>query len=529
VIRRQSRSMRSIAVLLTMLLVAVGLILLADNSFAQTATNTAQTNSATGVSSCSGYAGVTNRIASCVLDALDGATNLFFYQFYPYVSRAIVAVMTLGVILYGIMIGFSMVENLGRDTIMLVVKISLVAYCTTNTDVLYNTMISMMNAGGAAVIQAVPASGNADGTADFANITCMNNLRSVSADNGKPAMGAWLAIDCMLDTVIGIRVPNADGSTTETVTNQTLSTDRTGLSRGLLNFFWGGLTKSIMGTMLGVLGLMFMWSLILLSMRTLFTFLSGYMAVAFLLIISPIFIPLVLIPGQGDGAARSYFDKWTKLLIGAALQPVLMMVFVTLFIASVDLTMFSGDYSVIYRIAGDASRAQGFDINSYIDSHNAMVKRAYVPVLATTGGAWTDQVVHTASGLYAQNSTTNCAGASALSGGTDDPNCKNVQPIQIYRDSIDWQALADARSPAVVMEGGATTTGQEISREVFAATIFAAVMLFVMNKFASLVPALVAQVTGSSGLNNAMRLGGNSVGNMWTSQLGLRDKQRGGR
>lgn len=487
---------RNVGVHLSKLAMVLGLAMAPLSAFAQT--GTASGSGTPAVSSCDAYVGLSNKVAGCILASLDHATSYFFSSFYPYVSEAIAAVMLLGIILYGVMIAFSMVENIGRDTVMLVVKIALVTYCTTNVDTLYYTATDMMNAGAQAVIQAVPTSGDADGTKTFTNITCLKNMTNASITNGVPPTGPWLAIDCMLDTVIGIKVPSADGSTDTSFTNQNLNPNRNGLSRGLLYIFTSGLKTSIVGVILGVIGLLFLYSLIRLTIKVLLVFISGYLAVAFLMIISPLFIPLVLLPGE---APKQYFDKWVKLLIGFGMQPVMMVAFITLFISAMDLAMFSSDYSVAYRIAGDASRQSGFDLNQYIADHSAIVKKPINLYDEKNGkiNPPVQQVIDNS--VIPESAESKCGQAAFLTGGTDDPACKNQKPVQFYRDALDWEALATARSPAVQMEDGATTVGQQLSREVIAASIYCAVLLFVLNKFAAAVPHLVSNLVGSNDMS----------------------------
>lgn len=479
---------------LMMLLLVIGLLIFLGHAYAQTPPIPGAS------SSCSGYPGVANRVAGCILESIHKSALVFFYQFYPYIANAIAAVTILGVVFYGILVSFSMVQSINRDTVMLLIKIGAVSFFTQSADVMYSYVYSAMNAASVAVVKVVPASGNADGSKDFSNIVCLKNMHSASQAAGKPVAGPWVAIDCMLDTVIGIKTQSNSVSTAPNanlVVNPQLSSTNNTVSRGLLYFFFVNLGSSIVGMILGIIGLLFLWSLITLTIRTLLTFIMGYMAVTFLIIISPLIIPMVLLPGE---APKTYFEKWYKLLIGFSMQPVLMVLFISMFVCAVDLAMFSSDYSIVYRIAGEASRQPGFDINRYLTTTvNAVNKKPITLYQAKVGT--NHPGVAKAVGNALVNATAEqkqCGAAVLMTGGTQHPSCKNVAPVQFMLDALDWQKLADARNPPVVMEGGATTTGQALLREVLAASIFCAVILFVMNRFAAIVPNIVTDLTGES-------------------------------
>ena len=85
---------------------------------------------------CGNYVGLTNRIAGCIRETVDAAADRFFTGFYPIVQSAIGAVMTLAVIIYGILLSYGMVEKLGRDTMVLVIKLACVVAFTTSSPML---------------------------------------------------------------------------------------------------------------------------------------------------------------------------------------------------------------------------------------------------------------------------------------------------------------------------------------------------------------------------------------------------------
>ncbi len=485
-------------------------LLSADSALAQTPPPTQ------GPSNCSAYVGLTNHIAGCILQTVDDAARLFYVEFFPSLSRFVAAITLLGVVLYGVMIVAGMVDDVGKSSVLLALKIGAVSFFVHNSDYMYDTVYGAMNNTAAQVLAVVPVSGTAAGNVNFNQVTCLGNMVSAAVQSGKPITGPWLAIDCMLDTVIGIKVPNANGQTNADAakaTNPKFKLEPTGVSRGLLYFFSSSLTTSVVGLIIGAVGLLFIWSLVALVIKALLAYISGFLGVTFMIIISPLFIPLVLLPGE---LPKQYFKKWCELIIGMAFQPILMLVFIIMFIAAVDLAMFSGDYSIMYRIAGDASRQSGFNVNEYIAKHNGVEPKKPVKLWDVKTDRVNPELTQKTGKNLVNGLFESKCGQEALKGvamsAADAKACANVSPVQTYKRSLDWEKLAAARSPAVVVDpsaasassGGTALTdaqqkGQQLSREVLASSIFAAVMLLVLNRIASIVPALINDLVGGLG------------------------------
>jgi type IV secretory pathway VirB6-like protein len=89
-------------------------------------------------------------------------------------------------------------------------------------------------------------------------------------------------------------------------------------------------------------------SLIFLVFRTVYVFLTAYLTVGFLVIISPMFIPLILIQ-----STEQFFNKWLENLIGAMLSPLMMFTFIGFALFLIDHVIFSGDNSLTAIIQDD--------------------------------------------------------------------------------------------------------------------------------------------------------------------------------
>lgn len=477
--------MRMLSVLF---LAAVLLFVVGQEAYAQ---NTAGTR----VSNCDAYVGLTNKIVTCIRESVTHVTGLYFKQFYPLVQRIVAGFLTLGVAIYGTLAAFGMIEKVGRDTMVLVIKIAFITYFVTNSPVIYDYVTRFMDAAGETVIaqtpNTTPVSGSGGGSQ---RAQCLQTMKANSA--GKAYSGAWLSMDCMIDSVVGIKVPTDNSGITLTAGsgekwyNQNLK--GRGMARGLLFVFFSSLQTSVLGALIAIIGFVFLYSLVFLIIKALFVFISGYLGVAFLVIFSPIFIPLVLFR-----TTKQYFDKWVKLLISFMLQPVLIMVFIMFAITAIDLAMFSGNYSVMYRIAGDASRAKGFNLNDYLTKNEAIRESAKTVAQVKAGTDKAGISDPNKGGVVTDNVNSDCTEALMRNDPELKAICEQVQPIQLWRNEIDWKKLAEIRTPKVTVTGDVRPE-QQISREVLAAVIFAGIVVFVMNGLLKLVPVMTNDLLGES-------------------------------
>ena len=478
------------------------------------------------------YPGLTNHIAGCIRDTLATATGLYFDPntgFYSLVQKAIAAVMTLTMTFFGGMAAFGMLEKAGRDTIMLALKIGAVSFFVTSSDWMYNNVIDMMDSTAQTVITFVPSNGPSDGTqgSDFSQIGCLTNMRDAqsSADTGangdQRIVGPWLAMDCLLDSVVGVKVDKSTGNYTLTPddngTNKKLNSSDTGLSRGLLYLLFSAYQTSVFGVILAVIGFIFIWGMLNMIIRALFIYLAGYIGIAVMMIVSPLFIPLVLFQ-----STRGYFDKWVKLVISFALQPIIILIFVAMTIAAVDLATFSGKYSIMYRIAGDASQQQGFSLNKYLtDPHTAsdgtqrgviapeMLEYARVKADLDKNMPTTDS----AAGLFGKIQNSDCTKAAMDADPDLKKKCAQSYPLQISREKLDWDMLAQIRSPAVEIKGDAQTQAEQLSREVLASAMFVAIVVFIMGELLKVIPLVSYDLIGDFGQSpNLANVGGTVPG-----------------
>lgn len=505
---------------------------------------------------CDGFVGVTHRIAGCIRVTIDEGAQRFFDNVYPGLQRAIGGVLTLAIVIYGVMISYGLVEKVGRDTFVLLLKIAAVVYFVTSSPFMFRTVIGAMDAAAAAVISYSPPSGAADNAgSDYNQSVCMQAMVAAQAaangslpsgSNPRPVITPWLGIDCLIDSVIGIKILPSSGNTAptgsgewfnKTYADTDASTQGDGPARGLLFFFFSSLQSSVTGGLLAVVGFFFVYGMLSLIVRCFFVYIAGYMGVALLVILSPLFLPMILFK-----ETKQYFDKWAKMFIGFAMQPVIMLVFIIFSLTAVDLAAFSGNYSIVYQIAGDASRTAPFSLNKYLTvKRNAsgaedpncapspeckpiigQQDRRTLAIQSTPRLADANTIPPIASrdlGGIADNLTySQCTQANldaAQAGLTQQQRDNGVQsPLKQFCDaqynirvtlkSIDWERLAAARQPPVANvtptgnQTPAQAAGQQIARQVIAAVFFCVMVVFVLNSMLAVIPRIISDLVGDA-------------------------------
>jgi hypothetical protein len=300
------------------------------------------------VANCDCYDGVANRIVGCVRQTIDNAAERFFNPrtgFFSIVKQAVFALITFSVVIYGVMVASGMVEKLGRDTLVLLLKVGFVVWGVENTDWIYQQMMAMVDALSAAMFN-------------------FNTLDAVpdNACPNKPSV--WMRIDCVLDTIIGIDMSERLSEARPGLNSENWANDlgsASGLERGLVGVFFTIMKGSDIGFITGVIGLIATWTMVVFLVKVLFSFLAAFIGLAFMVMLGPLFIPLVIFK-----STKQYFDKWYQFIITTALQPVLMLTFVTFATAAMDLVIFSGERSIYQTIAGNEAKQPGFNMNSYL-------------------------------------------------------------------------------------------------------------------------------------------------------------------
>lgn len=456
------------------LLLACGLLVFSmqvfytQPAFAQTSSGGNQSANA---NNCGKYKGLINRFGSCIKDTVMKTGKKYFASFYAFFLTALSSTLTLAVALYGVLIVAGMVENVSRDTMILALKITFVIFFSQNLEFIYNGLIQMM-----------------DGLID------LFFQFSTSLDEGKcsqvsAGFGPFSRLDCLMDLVIGIKTSTYDGSFT-----QKLSGD--GISRGLINFFYKSGISGSLGLFIGGIGFFIVYTLIFTVIRVVFLYLMAVISITFMVIIGPMFIPLVLFK-----VTRQYFDHWVGLLVSFTLQPVIMFAYVACMIIAFDKAIFSGSNSLVGTIAGPSAQPNNFSLNQYLDDSKA-VKRDGFGIEAKV-----DDSLKKSENLLPADKNNAIGGmvmrdqSQTSSSGKGPSQNGKVMAQNLPLNQIDWKKLAEAQG---IQE-------KDLMKKMMTSIIFVALVAYVFFGMLKNIPSISFDLAGSESTNLTQALGANPL------------------
>ncbi len=134
----------------------------------------------------------------------------------------------------------------------------------------------------------------------------------------------WEYIDCILDYVFGFGV-------------------QASIASSIFGFIGSAFFSGTMGMMVFTLGISLVLSLAFFAFRAVYIVLLCYIYVGFLIVLSPLFIPLLMFKVTEDA-----FNKWLWNLIGGIFQPLVMVAYLALAMPLLDTMVFGeGDQSLV--------------------------------------------------------------------------------------------------------------------------------------------------------------------------------------
>lgn len=464
-------------------------------------------NQQTNQNNCQKFKGLINRFGSCIKETILKVAVKYFDKMYSYFLTTLNAFLTFGVIIYGVMLATgSLVENVKRDTVVLLLKIAFVAFFAANLEMIYFWVIDMM-----------------DGLIDLYFQFTTSQDQGKCSDGGE-GFGPFKRLDCLLDLVIGIKSGSYQGSYSEKLSGE-------GVGRGFINFFFKAGISSSLGTLIAGVGFFIVWTLITTVIKITFIYLIAILGLSFTVMIGPLFIPLVIFK-----ATKTYFDSWVKLIVSFGLQPVIMFAYVAMMIIAFDKAVFSGSNSLMSSIAGQAaSSGSGFNLNQHMQSSGAIKRDGFGA--ESKAGDSTKDTAGEKSGTESvipgtvfrdiqQNNGSSGGGSSGgsssgSSGGTG-ANIKTMG-MQMPMNMIDWKKMAQA--------GGKSE--KEYMKQLFFSIIFVALVVYVFTTMLNYIPNIGADLTGALGVNlnnivgqNPLQAAGGNVGN--SLQQGVQRLMGGG-
>lgn len=440
------------------------------------ATSTASgTQSSQVTTNCQKFQGLVNRFGSCIKETILETAVQYFDKMYSYFLMALNLTLTFGVVLYGVLLAAGMVENVKRDSIVVLLKVAFVAFFAANLEMIYFWVIDAMD-------------GLIDLYFDFTN--SMDEGKCSQVSNG---FGPFKRLDCLLDLVIGIKSGSYQGSYSQKISGD-------GVSRGFINFFFKAGVSSSLGMLIAAVGFFIVYTLIFTIIKITFMYLMAIIGISFVVMIGPMFIPLVLFK-----STKSYFDSWLKMLVSFGLQPVIMFAYVAMMIIAFDKAVFSGSNSLMSSIVGtEASSGSSMNLNEWLQE-KGVVKREGRGAQAKADDSTRDTTGERSNnssslpGVVFRDLQQESGSTGSESGGTGSNVKTFAQHVPL--NMIDWKKLAEARGK----------TEKELMKEVFFAIIFVALVVYVFTTMLNYIPTVGADLSGSYNVNLYSLVGQNPL------------------
>ena len=276
----------------------------------------------------------TERIVGCVRDAIRSSTASYLHAFSNYMHAPIVIGLILSIVFIGfkIVIGDSQLKPKLFGTIL---KIGFVLWLTNDFGGLLDTVFNVMQE-----------------LQNIVTTTLMKGNSSCPIDpNGD--MAVWKRIDCLMGRMFGFGT-------------------QAFLYNGLIGMVGAAMFSGALGLQLFSTGLGVMMMMMMMVFRSVYTFLLAYTAVAFLIIMSPLIIPMLLFE-----RTVGMFYKWLNQLIAALIEPMILFAFLAFFFGAMEsvvsdfdkLSKGSQDMASKYRsnISMGFGAKIGFDPQQYKD------------------------------------------------------------------------------------------------------------------------------------------------------------------
>ena len=283
------------------------------------------------IETCPGNPGLTRRIVPCVKGTILAATNNFLIPFSQYFADTVAACCILAVMLWGAnMIAGTETAPL-KDAMVMALKIGFVIIFTSNFGGMFGAVLDIMDD----FLSLVTG---------YVILASQQGLMDCNTYDDTGTYLVWDAVDCSIETLIGgIFSPGT-------------------ITAGIIGFLVACLFSNTVGFSIGMVGLYLIYKLLYAIFKCTYIFLSAYMGIAFTVVISPMFIPLILFR-----STKIYFDKWLKLFIGFIIQPMVLFAYLAMLLAAFDVTVFSGNFSLYNSIAG---RDPCFNVSTTRDCGN---------------------------------------------------------------------------------------------------------------------------------------------------------------
>lgn len=279
--------------------------------------------------------GLVARVVPCIRDTVVYSTTKLMENLVDETMFIFRGILMFAVVAFGISVVIGNTPSLSQSGIVLLLKIGAILMFANKFNNMYPPILdvleNLLNMMAKPAIEAFKQGGawNHIGSTSTSIFTCKYYASQASETN---IMNIWNLIDCYINLLVG-------GIFSDTT-----------LKMGILGFIIGALFSNSIGVFVGLVGLYMIFNALWTIFRTVYIFLTSYVAFSFMVLVSVIFIPTILF-----NSTKQYFDGWLRLTISFLLQPVFVFGYLIMFMVAINSAIFSGKHSLYYAIIGDDS------------------------------------------------------------------------------------------------------------------------------------------------------------------------------
>ncbi len=417
---------------------ALGLVCTAGNASAQVIGSDG--------SICPNYSGFLAKLVPCIGNVVVNATQYYLVNYIGYFVATVNVVLAAAVLFYGFSLFTGRTRSASREGVILALKIGGVALGMNSLVQLFPVLLDSIG---------------------FLVNTVSFYLPNVMQQECPYANGLWETVDCTLAQVVGGIYPGYS------------------VSNGMLGFLVASLFSGPIGVATFFLGLGVVMVLLLTLFQAVFILLSTYIALALLMGIAPLAVPLVALK-----ATKGYFEKWLRLLLTVILQPMFLFAYLTMLLLMMEVVVFTGPYSLYRAISCNAVNGNwggsGFNIGNYLVYSGAVAERTGYNMSVNQSPS----VLGPVSGV----SNTGTPGKAAL--GTPGTNITSLASVNgRLLGNIGIEVPTAALNYDVLAAGCGMSTSNYVLNLLFS-FIMAAAVAYVMYTLIAIIPFLGASMTG---------------------------------
>lgn len=281
------------------------------------------------------YDGLAGRVVTCIQAIIIQAAKDFLAAFLPFYEAIVLSVLVLGVTIYGGMIAMGSVQRPTGESFIFLLKLAAIGFFTLQfaqgVDWIFSIMQGLLD-----IVTNYVTVSQLSACSDEGHLTQFFEL-----ERANPTV--WDKVDCLFITLLGIGVAQTTAFGLIMVLSPLVFTGGIGLIIVIIAFF-------------------FMLTLLVAVLRAIRIYLSSVVAVAFLVCVSPIIIPMLLF-----SHTKPLFDKWLKNLANYMLIPVFLFAYLSMIVAAYDAILFKGPSSLYYAIASEASQEENFNFKDWVE------------------------------------------------------------------------------------------------------------------------------------------------------------------